>query len=842
MSTQRRGRKICSLREHDEAKLTRGARSCVIRLLILSVVVAAGLMLLVSSSVMAGPPPIYGTVAKPGGAPIADHEVVLFREGQQIATTLTDANGFYSFPNYGGPNEILVNGYPGYQNAWFTNIDASQASVQLDVFLQTGYDFDGTIEDCYGNPVSGVLVDAQGRNSSAAFHTVTGANGVFCFQGLIPDIYDFTATFGALEVTWWEDVRYYGYTQFLARLPAPGGVIAGEVGEAYGPALVGHPMALFRDGELLATTLTDSSGHYSFSTTGSQGDYTVFMSGYPGHADGFLGAPFVADGKVDCDFYVSRGYELSGTIVDTNGTPIYGAYVWAYGENSSIQNTCTAPDGTFRFHGLSAQGYHLRVTTPHPGVDLWFPGPVPFDINDPLGLNAPITDLSTGSVSGLWFTVPGTVASSNPPIYGTVAKPGGAPIADHEVVLFREGQQIATTLTDANGFYSFPNYGGPNEILVNGYPGYQNAWFTNIDASQASVQLDVFLQTGYDFDGTIEDCYGNPVSGVLVDAQGRNSSAAFHTVTGANGVFCFQGLIPDIYDFTATFGALEVTWWEDVRYYGYTQFLARLPAPGGVIAGEVGEAYGPALVGHPMALFRDGELLATTLTDSSGHYSFSTTGSQGDYTVFMSGYPGHADGFLGAPFVADGKVDCDFYVSRGYELSGTIVDTNGTPIYGAYVWAYGENSSIQNTCTAPDGTFRFHGLSAQGYHLRVTTPHPGVDLWFPGPVPFDINDPLGLNAPITDLSTGSVSGLWFTVPGTVDHGSSGLFRIEFDELTSGGVTSFTEKKGAPPSEFPSVIGYFEVSTTCTYQGAITVAFPYDVRGQSRPQSHPGLPF
>ncbi|RFP13729.1 SdrD B-like domain-containing protein [Duganella sp. BJB475] len=450
------------------------------------------------------------------------------------------------------------------------------------------------------------------------------------------------------------------------------------------------------NGAAVATATTDTDGHYLFNnlkpgTYSVQFDKTTLGAGYT-----FTSAHTGSNGAIDSDANVTTGQTQQVTLTsgasnhdldagvsalqatigdrvweDKNGNGvqdageagIVGVKVDLKDEQGNIvKTTTTGTDGKYSFT-VDAGKYAISVTAPsgmtatgeHAGSN----GAVDSDVNA-AGQGDLVTvapgqtnnDLDAGFYKGatlgdrVWYDV-----NKN-----GVQDTGEAGVAGVKVILLDQAGNAtgATATTDANGNYSF----------------------TNLKPGTYSVQFDkTTLPANYSF--TTADQGGNDV---------KDSDANVTTGKTAQVVLTSGAVYSDLdAGIVAAPAKLGDTVWEDKNGNGVQD------------SGEGG------ICGVSVQL-KDatGKVVATTSTDTAGHYSF--TADPGSYTVSVTAPSGYA--FTGKDVGSDDAKDSDFAsngVSNVVKLAAG--ETNNTVDAGLYktasigdrVWLDSNKNGIQDS-------------------------------------------------------------------------------------------------------------------------------------------------
>ncbi|WP_144054291.1 SdrD B-like domain-containing protein, partial [Pleurocapsa sp. PCC 7319] len=429
-------------------------------------------------------------IDNPGDTPIEGVTVEIFADdgsgnpdGDAIASTTTDVNGFYEFTDLANGNYVVVQTQPGA----FDSVT----------------DIDGTDD----NKILATIADAD----------VTGRD----FLEETPPVVLYSLSGTVLEDT--NDPE-------SDAIDNPGDTpIAGVSVELFNADADGNPT-----GDAIASTTTDENGFYNF-TDLANGNYVVVET-QPGDYDSVTDVDGVDDNQITAtiDGADSTGndfleetplYQLSGTVyedtnlpddnaIETEDTPISGVTVELFNADvdgnptgDAIASTTTDENGFYNFTDLANGNYVVVETQP--------------------GDYDSVTDVDGVDDNQITATIDGADSTGNDfleetPLYqlsGTVYEDTNlpddnaietedTPIAGVTVELFNAdvdgnptGDAIASTTTDENGFYNFTDLANGNYVVVETQPGdYDSVTDVDgVDDNQITATIDGADSTGNDF-------------------------------------------------------------------------------------------------------------------------------------------------------------------------------------------------------------------------------------------------------------------------------------------------------------------------------------------------------
>ncbi len=633
---------------------------------------------------------ISGTVTSNGTAGVANVDVDVEGFLGYYGSTTTDGSGTYTVqvPNATGSYTINLtdpsganlngcydSGNPG--NFSLTNCSAvsiSSSDYNANVQLGDGYTtyhISGTVKDTAGTPIPGVAVKANSTGSSGYTGSgVTLANGTYSVA-VVADAYrlEFIQeyqepfldgdyyTSGTGSYAAGTSGNYTPLTVTTASLTGKnvtmptGNYIIGRVKDSGG-----HPVA---DEYIEADTASDyfylwtaTDGTFWMNVT--SGTFNILLEDDSGaHLNGCYDstttgkvAPLPCNGTTVTqstadvqlgDITLSNGETITGTVTGT-GDPLGDVSVWVTqqdGEDgywgTGYWGGCdTAANGTYSV-AVPSGTYTLRYADWSAAYLQGY-----YDSNNPPSNFT--TEYYEAEGVGAGQTAIDVDMEKAVVVYGTVTKPGGAPVSNIDVYLDGDNGGYRTT-TDDNGDYSLgvapdtytEKFTDSNNVYVSGYYDAAHSGLFSpyqSDATSFSVgpdkEIDVVLQAGYkvnghvtDLSGTGLDSYPVELAGGTYDATGWTDENGDFTLVAPNGNFTVSafdyGYEYQTGFYCSTCLPYHVTADEalstDVTVSGADQTLldmalARYPAP-------------PT---HPVAIAADGQALLTWTapTDTGG--------------------------------------------------------------------------------------------------------------------------------------------------------------------------------------------------------------------------------
>ncbi|WP_181905653.1 carboxypeptidase regulatory-like domain-containing protein, partial [Microbacterium bovistercoris] len=645
---------------------------------------------------------------------------------------------------------------------------APATGVQLTAFATYGDDGDGNL--------GSVTTDAEGTFSFPVSTARTFILEVLPGSGFVPSRLGAGTTLVPGQ-GWDEGIRRFDPVAGSAMLGdltlIPGQMISGDVTVSGTLSPTDTEVSVWSDTASFTAPVTIATGSTAWSVTVPSGtyragltDYGIGIFAYHGGTSSETAAPIVVTSAsvsdVGIDVSIS-GRTLSGTVLNSNGEPVEGASVslgsdsWSPGDTTG-RNTTTAADGSYTLINLVPGSYRLSFWAGGPTV--YWPGTTDYDAFEPIVIAS-----GTTAVTGKDVTVVEGVR-----IAGTVTNSDGTPREGDQVRFVKDGQEIGSTETKADGTYS--SWALPaGEYLVSlvqgGYGGTLEQWYdgkrTAATADPVAATDDGATYDGIDFvavtggtiSGTITFADGTEVAdaSVLVYAAHDLNQPVKTTTTDAAGHYTLSGLTVENYVVKVQSGASGAV----DAWYGATEAS---PEPKPISLG-LDETFIADVVTRLGGTIRGTVILAAA--DQGAWVSLSRTDGSDYRSLYLPPNDGNPvewemPGLLGSWIVSvdeqywqnatqwsdatpidvqAGQVvsGIDFDLRAVVSLTGTVTTTDGSEVSqinatverevdGFWQWVASDSSASAQFAFALDpGQYRLRvsGFTADGDALRDTT-------------------------------------------------------------------------------------------------------------------------
>ncbi|HEX7185369.1 MAG TPA: carboxypeptidase-like regulatory domain-containing protein [Thermoanaerobaculia bacterium] len=626
---------------------------------------------------------------------------------------------------------------PGFAptRAQATSPSAERPAAPLRIVLRRGRSAFGRVLGPDQRPIAGAQVtlrtalpnDPRSRirlsfepESLDSFSAATGADGRFDLGNLPTGRYDLTVRgrgWAPLTVPSLEIPEGNRATDLGTVVLAPGVALEGFVVDAAGKPVegaeirltdAGDPFPIRRrsggDDEPAGLSGVDGSFRIEDLSAGSPVDVSASRTGYaPGEAQG-IQVP--ADPPIR--LVLQAVGTISGRVVDPNGKPIADAFVHV-GFGPRAGRGMTMLSGGPQADRSDAEG-NFRITDVIPG---------------PVELSAQAPGWQRGTVAGLELRggeeksgieivlAPGAI------LKGRVLSPSGRPLPGAQVQTIFEDLAAGTAMknTDDEGRYELDTLAPGNRTLEASHPDYGMAR-RQVELRPGENSLDFTLEGGNEVTGRVVDDAGRPVAGAQVTMIAHGVFQRFQDTSEADGSFRFAAVADGAYEAFASKEGFAPPERAQVTVAGSSVGGIELRlSQGGAIVGRIAGLEASELLRVQVSARGSGRGLGTVgRIEPDGSYRIDHL-REGEWRV-QAELPGtslYAEGVARLePGASETRLDLE--MQRGLELSGR-VRRNGAPVAGEFLFLDGSQRKTGQTDS--DGRFRFQGLAAGSYRLRV---------------------------------------------------------------------------------------------------------------------------
>jgi len=527
-------------------------------------------------------------------------------EGSQNVTTVTGADGRYQFSNL--PTSGVYRIVPSRSHYTFNPVSSEIVTPAADQTFNSAGSFNhhviaGQVSDGTGNPMSDVIVSLSGSENMT---TTTGLDGRYSFTDLPAGgnyivtprktSYGFSPANVTLNDLGADENRNFAGTFVTYNV---GGIVVGINNNA----MPGVTVTL--SGSEDRTTITDSTGHFSFAGLPSEGNYTVTLKLIEySFNPASLTYNALAANKVQTYVGIFTTHAITGHVTHSGNAPLSGALVTLSGYKAGT--TTTDANGNYSFPALPRGGdYTLTVSKTH------------YTFSAPSRTFNNLTSNQTADFDStrILHSISGRVTVGQSSMSG--------------VVVTLSGSQVGMATTDMDGNYSFTVFAGGDYTLTPSKTHYSftppTRTFTDLSGNQTSnfiATLNVHSLSGRVTEGQTS------LSGVTVSLSGTQSGT---TITDAGGNYSFTTFAGG--DYALTVSKTHYTFVPPTRTF--TDLSGNQTADF-IATRNVHSISGHVTVGQTslsgVTVTLSGTQSGTTVTDAGGNYSF-TAFEGGTYTV-----------------------------------------------------------------------------------------------------------------------------------------------------------------------------------------------------------------
>ena len=468
-------------------------------------------------------------------------------DGIHTYTVFTEEDGSYSIPQaYYGDYTVTFTkeGYEKYTKTDLT-VSMGQESTVSPTLSSSYGSLRITVSYSDRDDHSGIVVNVY-RNGSLVFSATTTATGVVVIADLqIGSGYSITASADGYGSSGETDVSVESGSVSevtLNRLSNKFGSVSGTVMDSYGKPVEGATVLLKSESGSSYTLTTDDEGNFS-KTDVLTDEYEVSVS-KEGYSTQTLPEKYVVEASIQMtipDITLTSIYgTLLGSVVDEYDSWIDDAIVKLNADDGTATTTSTDVDGIFSVR-LKAGTYDVSISKA---------GYVSQYFNDVAISPEQTTQL--GRIS---------LATGTAGISGRVVLSGETDFSDVSVILISpEHGEMASTVTSADGFYSFMGIDEGEYVLrfqKDGFVTDQSITLSTLGGVIAQAPVITLRSTRATVSGTITLDGSKDHSGITVQLVSVDSSQSYSASTLQSGSFLITEVEPGTYTVSISMAGYE---------------------------------------------------------------------------------------------------------------------------------------------------------------------------------------------------------------------------------------------------------------------------------------------
>ncbi|MCM2605594.1 carboxypeptidase regulatory-like domain-containing protein [Rossellomorea marisflavi] len=653
---------------------------------------------------------INGTITDQStGLVLPNATVTLLQGVTVIATTTSNAAGFYSFTNLAAGNYTVQASRTNYTTASVNTSVSSGSSQTVNIALQPlNSTITGNVSS--GGPIANATIVLTNPAGTIVATTTTNGAGNYTFTGIIPGSYNLSVTAAGFQSQTAGVTTVANQTSIVNFvLLANPGAISGTVRDSLTNAPIqGSTVELLtQTGILLSSTVTDAAGLYTFGNL-APGSYQVRAVAL-GYSTSTVSVQVVSGATTTVNLFLQQNPgAVAGQVRDAaTQLPIQGATVQAVDSQGFVIDAFTTDaNGQYAFNNLLPGPYTFVFTASGYGSQT---------------KGATVTSNTTTILDAELTRIAGTLT-------GTVTDPGSAPIPNATVTVFFNNVQIASVLTDASGNYTIPGLAPGSYTVVIGATNFSTVTLgTSITGGQTTILNATLTPNPGTLTGLVQDTGANPLAGVNITVTTSSGTGVIvaTTVTGTDGTYTITGLAPGNYIVVASnLNFQQGSEGATITSGATTVVNFILTANPGSLAGTITNAQ----TGAPIAganvqvriLDAGGTVIATVSSDINGQYSVGNL-APGIYTV-VAAAPDFQTNSATVQVVSNQTAIGDVaLVPNPGSIFGTVTSSIGsTPIGGATVSIINSGGIlVTSVITDPAGNFTVGGLGPDTYTVSV---------------------------------------------------------------------------------------------------------------------------
>ena len=653
---------------------------------------------------------INGTITDQSTGLVLPNTTVSLLQGMStIATTQSNASGFYTFTNVVPGNytveAVRTNYVTGTANVTAVGGTSTTSNIALVPQPST---VSGNVSN--GGPINNATVQLLNNSGTVVDTTTTNVAGNYSFPNVNPGIYNVSvmaAGYQSQSLSVMTEPNQVSVVNFT--LVANPGSISGTVRDSTNNTAI--PLAnvelLDSNGVPIASTTANGSGQYSFNNL-APGNYQVrsFAASY---STTTVSATVTAGNITNTDIFLEPNPgSIQGTVVDSETmSAISGASVQAVNsQNIIVESTTTNGSGQYSFGSLLPGSYSLIFTANGYATQT---------------LGAVVTSNTVTIVDATLSRIAGALV-------GTVQDPNAAAIPGATVTVFLNNIQVGSVISDSNGNYMVPGLPPGSYTVVVSAPNYTTESVSAMIANGQTTTVNVTLnEDPGTLTGFVRDTNNVPIPGGSVTVQISTGTGIIvaTTVTAPDGSYTVPNLAPGNYTVVAAASNFQAaTQGVTISSNTTSNVNFNLAAAPGSISGIVTNAQtGTPIIGANVqvrVVDSSGAVIATVLTDGNGQYVVNGL-APGIYTVVVSEQDYQTNSAT-VQVISNQTTDGSIALQPDPgQITGTVVDSVGNnPIPGASVSIVNSSGNLITTVlTDSNGVFLVQGLAPDNYTVNV---------------------------------------------------------------------------------------------------------------------------
>ncbi|MBW3113649.1 carboxypeptidase regulatory-like domain-containing protein [Bacillus sp. MCCB 382] len=653
---------------------------------------------------------INGTITDQStGLVLPNTTVSLFQGMSLIATTQSNASGFYTFTNVVPGNytvqSVRTNYVTGTANVTAVGGTSTTSNIALVPQPST---ISGNVSN--GGAINNATVQLLNNSGTLVATTTTNVAGNYSFANVTPGLYNITVIasgFQSQTKSVMTEPNQASVVNFT--LVANPGSISGMVRNSTNNAAI--PLAtvelLDSNGVPITSTSANGSGQYSFNNL-APGNYQVRSFATNFSTTAVASTVTAGNTTITNIFLEPNPGSIQGTVRDSETMlVISGASVQAVNsQNIVVASTTTNGSGQYSFSSLLPGSYSLIFTANGYGSQT---------------LGGVVTSNAITTVDASLNRLAGALA-------GIVQDPNAVAIAGATVTIFQNNIQIGSVITDSTGNYMVSGLPPGSYTVVVSAPNYTTesvaAMIVNGQTTTVNVTLNEDPGT---LTGFVRDTNNVPIPGGSVTVQISTGTGIIvaTAVTAPDGSYTVPNLAPGNYSVVAAASNFQAATQGVTISSNSTSILNfNLASDPGSVSGIVTNSQtGTPVIGANVQvriLDSSGTVIATVLTDENGQYVVNGL-APAVYTIVVSApdfQTNAATVQVSSNQTADGSISLQ---PDPGQITGTVVDSIGSnPISGAVVSIVNSSGNlIISVLTDMDGVFMVDGLAPDNYTVNV---------------------------------------------------------------------------------------------------------------------------